>query len=85
MLRLLSLFLVMFCIVGIAGAGSLDIPVHGYGLSFGNSTEFSGLRFNWRDHDLQRIDGITVSFWAPDKHPTGTIRGLSLGLCGTAA
>lgn len=68
-----------------AAAGSLDIPVRGAGLSFGNSTEFSGLRFNVRDRDLERIDGLTVSLWAPQDDPGGRIRGLSIGPAGTGA
>ena len=75
----------MLALTGGATAGSLDIPVRGAGLSFGNSRTFDGLRINFRDRDLQSIRGITVSLWAPAPKSTGRIQGLSVGLVGTGA
>ena len=39
-------------------AGSLDVPAPTWGLSFGNSPRFDGLRFNWRDQDVDEVNGI---------------------------
>lgn len=63
-------------------AQSLDIPSPRWGLSFGNSRDFSGLRFNYRDRDVGRLRGVNVTLWAPyDKEDEGSlIEGLSLGL-----
>jgi hypothetical protein len=60
---------------------SLDIPSKKWGLSFGNSREFSGLRFNFRDGGVRRVTGINVTFWQPRKdNQEALIEGLSLGL-----
>ena len=75
----------MLALAGSAVAGSLDIPVRGTGLSFGNSRMFDGLRINLRDRDLQSIRGVTISLWAPAPKATGRIQGLSLGLVGTGS
>ena len=64
---------------------SLDLPVRGYGISFGNSARFTGLRLNWSDAGLDRITGITITLWKPDKPMTGTVNGLAIGLAGPAA
>ncbi|MHB8054224.1 MAG: hypothetical protein ACYDH3_03130, partial [Candidatus Aminicenantales bacterium] len=51
---------VLFVLVFLAAAAgsafgqSLDIPSKRWGLSFGNSTEFTGLRFNFRDTGVVR-------------------------------
>ena len=34
-----------------AGHTSFDLAVNGYGIGFGNSAWFRGLRFNWKDED----------------------------------
>ncbi len=60
---------------------SLDFPSKKWGISFGNSREFSGLRFNFRDSGVRRISGINVTFWQPKKDNTEAyVRGLSLGV-----
>jgi hypothetical protein len=66
-----------------ARAESLDIAVHHVGLSFGNSKRFTGLRFNFVDERVERINGVNVTFWKPGKSPGGTVNGLSLALVGT--
>lgn len=83
--RLVAIAFIVACLASAAAAGSLDLPVKGHGLSIGNSTEFRGLRLNWQDRDLRRIEGITFSVWTHEEHPTGRISGLSIGLGGTAA
>jgi len=52
---------ILSLVYGNAFAGSLDIPVKGYGLSFGNSQNFTGVRFNVLDKEVGRINGINVS------------------------
>ncbi len=64
------------------GASSLDIPVPGYGLSFGNSTHFSGLRFNVCDRGVSELNGITVTLWIPARNPDAVVRGLAAGAVG---
>jgi hypothetical protein len=62
-------------------AQSLDIPSKKWGLSFGNSKEFTGLRFNFRDVRVRRIVGVNATLWQPRKdNKDAVIEGLSLGL-----
>jgi len=59
---------------------SLDIPSKKWGLSFGNSPEFTGLRFNFRDGGVRRVTGVNVTLWQPRKdNKEAVIEGLSLG------
>jgi len=59
---------------------SLDIPSKKWGLSFGNSSEFTGLRFNFRDGGVRRVTGVNVTLWQPRKeNKEAVIEGLSLG------
>ncbi|TRZ90863.1 hypothetical protein D4R89_03725, partial [bacterium] len=79
---------------------SLNFPSNKWGISFGNSREFMGLRFNYRDSRVRRISGINVTLWQPRKDNKeaavsgislgvipggGTLKGLQLGLLGIAA
>jgi hypothetical protein len=79
---------------------SLNIPAKTWGLSFGNSKEFTGLRFNFRDSRVRRISGINVTLWQPRRDNKdalvtgisigtvpggGRLRGVQLGLLGVAA
>ena len=64
------LALVLFsAAAGSVSAQSLDIPSKKWGLSFGNSKEFTGLRFNFRDHGVVRITGVNVTLWTPLMRP----------------
>ncbi|MGA2531598.1 MAG: hypothetical protein ABSG19_01035 [Candidatus Aminicenantales bacterium] len=62
-------------------AQSLDIPTGKWGISFGNSKDFTGLRFNFRDSRVSRVTGINVTLWNPRKdNKDSVIKGISLGL-----
>lgn len=43
------------------------------GISFGNSSRHDGLRFNWRDSDLELINGVNVTLWRAADELTGTV------------
>ena len=58
----------MFVEVDFLFGQSLDIPVKGYGISFGNSKKFTGLRFNFRDKRVDRIDGMNITLWKADEN-----------------
>ena len=63
-----------------AAGQSLDIPSKKWGLSLGNSREFTGLRFNFRDSRVRRITGINVTQWQPRKdNKDALVAGISLG------
>jgi len=77
----LTLALLMTAAAGSAWAGqSLDIPSKTWGISFGNSKSFTGLRFNFRDSQVQRVNGLNLTLWQPRKdNKDAVIQGLSLG------
>jgi hypothetical protein len=61
---------------------ALNIPFRKYGVSFGNSHEFNGIRFNYADRDVKRINGINITLWSALKtalNPDAVVNGLSIG------
>jgi hypothetical protein len=78
---LLSLFCLSLLPIFVTGQG-LNIPSDHVGISFGNSTTFSGLRFNFIDRKIERINGVNFTVWHPsdEEEITGSIHGLSVGL-----
>jgi len=61
-------------------AQSLDFPTRQYGLSFGNSAYFTGLRINWSDRGVDKISGLNVSLWRAKDNEDATMNGINLGL-----
>ena len=62
------------------GGSSLDLGISGVGISFGSATRWTGLRFNWRDRSLERIDGLNITLWKPGENVGGSVNGVALGL-----
>jgi hypothetical protein len=75
----------LLCLAAPLSAQSLDLTVDGVGLSIGDSREVTGLRINFRDRRMERVDGINVTVWTPYEENDGTVRGLALGLPATGA
>jgi hypothetical protein len=46
---------------------ALNFPVKKFGVSIGNSYELSGIRVNFADRNIKRINGLNVTFWSD--HP----------------
>ena len=67
------------------GGASLDLGVGGVGVSFGDAPRWTGLRFNWRDSYIERIDGVNVTLWRPGREVGGAVNGLAIGLVAPAA
>lgn len=65
--------------------GGLNIPSSEWGISFGNSSRFTGLRLNWSDKYLEKITGVNLTLWRPGDEPGGEITGLAVGVVGPAA
>jgi hypothetical protein len=42
---------------------ALNIPTQKYGISIGNSYEFTGVRINFADKNAKKINGLNVTFW----------------------
>ena len=68
-----------------AAAGSLDLGVNGYGISFGNSDVWHGLRINLVDRDVEQVTGLNVSLWRPDGNEDAHFEGITFGLLGPEA
>lgn len=58
------------------------IPSKRGGIGFGNLSKFTGIRFNFKDKNVERINGINVTVWSAnnDNAQTGTVNGIALGL-----
>ena len=63
----------------------INLGSNGKGLSFGNSSEWTGIRFNVRDSGVQEIRGLNVTLLAPRDPATGVIRGAAVGILSTGA
>jgi len=85
MLRRFRPLALLSLIVSTAAAGSLDLPVRGAGISFGNSTSFDGIRFNWVDRDVEDLSGLGLTLWKPKDSPNGRMRGIYAGIVGQRA
>jgi hypothetical protein len=77
----LYLLIISFSIFSARGQG-LCIPSKHWGISFGNSMKFTGLRINVIEKDIERINGIDISVWGAkdEERQTGAVNGLSIGL-----
>jgi hypothetical protein len=66
-------------------AQSLDLTINNTGLSIGDSRFVRGIRLNFRDRNLERVDGINATVWGPYSRAQGEVRGIALGLPATGA
>jgi hypothetical protein len=66
------------------GHGLLNLGIHGTGISFGNSARWTGLRINFRDRGVERIDGVNLTIWkaATNANRHAVINGLAVGIVG---
>ncbi|MFO7588367.1 MAG: hypothetical protein R6X22_09865 [Gemmatimonadota bacterium] len=67
------------------GSASLDLGVAGVGLSFGGAPRWTGLRANWSDGYLERIDGVNLTLWKPGQDVGGSVNGLAIGVVAPSA
>jgi hypothetical protein len=69
-----------------ASAQSLDLTIKNTGLSIGDSRFVRGVRLNFRDRNLDLVEGINATIWYPyDDARGGEVKGLALGLPTTGA
>jgi hypothetical protein len=67
------------------GAQVIDLTVHNTGLAIGDKPRVNGLRINFRDRYLDRVNGVNVTIWSPYEPPTGVVNGFAIGLPATGA
>jgi hypothetical protein len=58
---------------------ALNFPAKTYGISIGNSKIFNGLRINFRDRYVDRINGINLTVWNSGNNKKAIVNGFSLG------
>ena len=69
-----------------ASAQGLDLTINHVGLGIGDVPRVIGLRLNYRDRHLERVDGVNATIWSPyDNGGNGVVRGVALGVPVTGA
>jgi hypothetical protein len=63
---------------------ALNIPTQTAGISIGNSKLFNGLRFNFRDRNVEKINGVNITLWQSKQNKDARVNGISLGVLPTA-
>jgi hypothetical protein len=63
----------------------IDLTVHNTGLAIGDKPLMNGIRLNFRDRQLERINGINATIWSPYSPAKGTVNGVALGIPVTGA
>lgn len=58
---------------------ALNFPTKTSGISIGNSKVFNGLRLNFRDRNVDRINGINLTVWHSGNNKRAIVKGFSLG------
>jgi hypothetical protein len=95
LLSRLSLFSLL-TLPAAAHGQSLDLGIANTGLSIGNSPRWTGLRINWADRDVERVNGVNLTLWKPpavrddqgnssSANPDFTMNGVALGLVAPVA
>jgi len=82
MTRSLYFLVALLFTVNTAFSQGVGIPSKRGGIGFGNLSRFTGIRFNFKDRNVEKITGINTTIWQTkdDGDQTGTVNGISLGL-----
>jgi len=65
---------------------ALNFPAKKYGISIGNSYEFTGIRINFADENVKIINGLNITFWLKMfKNKNAVVNGISVGVIPVAA
>ena len=62
----------------------LDLTVNDVGIAIGDAPRVTGLRINFRDRHLERVDGVNITVWMPYM-ATGAVNGIAIGIPATGA
>lgn len=68
-----------------ASAQVIDLTINNTGLAIGDKPRVNGVRINFRDRRLERVNGVNITIWNPYSPATGVVNGLALGLPVTGA
>ncbi len=85
---LLILLMAEFCLSAqdsFSNGKAMNFPTSKYGISIGNSYEFTGIRINFADENVRKINGLNITFWLKrNKNQNAVINGISVGVIPTA-
>jgi hypothetical protein len=57
------------------------IPTKKWFLGFGDSPIFTGLRFNFKDQNVEKVNGVSFTIWHPNNDDgDGVVNGISVGV-----
>jgi len=63
---------------------ALNFPARKYGISIGNSYEFTGIRINFADENVKIVHGLNITFWLKGfKNQNAVVKGISVGVIPT--
>jgi hypothetical protein len=81
-MRGLYFLVALLVIVNTGFSQGFGVPSKRGGIGFGNLPTFTGIRFNFKDRYVEKINGLNVTIWQSknDSDQTGTVNGISLGL-----
>jgi hypothetical protein len=64
---------------------ALNFPFKKYGISIGNSFDFTGIRINLADKNVNKIYGLNITFWLNmNQNHSTAVNGISIGVIPTA-
>ncbi|MEQ9405142.1 MAG: hypothetical protein RIM99_16245 [Cyclobacteriaceae bacterium] len=77
---LIILLIIPLCTYAGDGNGK-GFPTKKWFIGIGNSPLFTGLRFNFKDRDVEKVNGLSFSMWQPKEDSgDGAVNGISMGL-----
>lgn len=62
----------------------LDLTINDVGIAIGDAPRVTGLRINFRDRHLERVNGVNITVWTPYE-ATGDVNGIAIGIPATGA
>ncbi len=78
---LLIVELNLFANDSLSNGKALNFPTKKYGVSIGNSYDFTGVRINFADKNVKRITGLNVTFWIKKfENQNAIVNAISIGV-----
>ncbi|MEP6491951.1 MAG: hypothetical protein ABJF01_04705 [bacterium] len=75
----------LFTSAATVSAQVIDLTVHDVGLAIGDKPHVTGVRINYRDGSLRKVNGMNITIWSPYEPVTGVVNGFAIGLPVTGA
>ncbi len=80
-MKKLAILLLLIPSLVFAGSDGTGIPAKKWFLGIGNSPIFTGIRFNFIDRDIEKVNGLSFTMWQPKSdNGGGSVNGISMGV-----